>query len=362
MEFIDLKRQYQACKRLVDQGIAESLASGQFILGKPVELLEQTLARRVGARHAVAVGSGTRALELALMCGGVGSGDEVITTPFTFIATVEAIARRGAHPVFVDILPGYYTLDPEQLESAITPRTRAILPVSLFGQCAKFEAINYIAKRHHIPVVEDGCQSFGAARGSKFSCGISDFGCTSFYPSKPLGCYGDGGMVFTNDDSSIEFLHSSRRHGLDKKGVCQQVCGNSRLDNLQAGVLLAKLSIFDAELKCRADIANRYNKALDKVIITPAVDGANTHVYAQYTVECEEREGLREAFKKLDIPFAIHYPVPLHLHPPFAYLGYKHGEFPVAEKVCEKVISLPFHPYLTVEEQEKVIHAVSRAG
>jgi len=296
------------------------------------------------------------------MAYGIGAGDEVITSPFTFIATGEMIALAGAKPVFVDIDPHTYNIDPKLLERAITPRTKAIMPVSLYGQCADFDAINAIARKHQLPVIEDGAQSFGALQNGKRSCGLSEVGSTSFFPSKPLGCYGDGGALFTNDDALAQRMREIRVHGQDRRYHHPYLGINGRLDTLQAAILLAKMEVFEDEVAARNRLGARYteliNQKMGDRVTTPNLSSGNTSVYAQYTIQVDARDRLEAELKKRGIPTAIHYPIPLHLQPVFANLGLGRGSFPVAERIGQRVLSLPMHPYLTEEQQLTVVEAL----
>ncbi len=361
MEFIDLKRQYTDLKESIDGRINAVLKHGQFIMGPEVTELEDMLARYTGAKHAIACSSGTDALLIALMALNVGAGDEVITTPFTFIATAEVIALLGARPVFVDIDPETYNMDPNLVEAAITPKTKAIMAVSLYGQCADFDRINESAARHKIPVVEDGAQSFGAMYKGRLSCNLSNIGCTSFFPSKPLGCYGDGGMCFTSDDVLAARMKQIRLHGQDRRYHHSILGVNGRLDTLQAAVLLAKMEAFDAEINERIRIGSTYTQLLKPFVHTPFVESHSSCVYAQYTIEVNDRSAFQGELKSRGIPTAVHYPVPLHLQPAFAFLGEGEGDFPMAEAAARRVVSLPMHPYLTSDEQERVADAVTHA-
>ena len=359
MEFVDLKAQYRLIKESVDRRIHAVLEHGQYILGPEVAQLEAELARRTGSKHCIACASGTDALLIALMALEIGPGDEVITSPFTFIATVEMIALLGATPVFVDIDPDTYNLDSARLSAAITAKTRAILPVSLYGQCADFDAIADVAGA--IPVIEDAAQSFGATYKGRQSCNLGTIGCTSFFPSKPLGCYGDGGACFTNDDGLADAMREVRNHGQASRYNHVRLGINGRLDSIQAAVLLAKLEVFDREIALRAEVAARYDARLDGVVKTPYVAAGNRSVYAQYTIEVDARERVAEAMRIEGIPTAVHYPTPGHLQPAFAGLGYRVGEFPGAENAARRVLSLPMHAYLHVEEQERICAALEFA-
>lgn len=359
MEFIDLKKQYQRMKPSIDRRIQAVLNHGQYVMGPELGDLEAALAARTATKHCVACASGTDALLLAMMALGLGAGDEVVTTPFSFFATAETIALLGATPVFVDIDPVTYNLDPRLLASAITSRTKAIMPVSLFGQCADVDAIAAIADG--LPVIEDAAQSFGATHKGRESGGLSTIGCTSFFPSKPLGCYGDGGACFTNDDALADKMRTLRNHGQDRRYHHTVVGVNARMDTMQAAVLLAKLEIFDDEVKRRSEIGPRYTELLNGVVSCPRVVEGNTSVYAQYTIEVEERDIFQEEMRRRGVPTTIHYPEALHLQPALAYLGHRRGDFPVAESAASRVISLPMHPYLSEEDQRNIARNVAEA-
>ncbi|TDR80184.1 DegT/DnrJ/EryC1/StrS family aminotransferase [Paludibacterium purpuratum] len=361
IQFIDLKAQYQHLKPAIDARIQSVLDHGQYIMGPEVAELEAQLAAFVGVKHAIGVSDGTTALQVALMALGVGPGDEVITTPFTFIATGEMIALLGATPVFVDIDPDTYNLDPALIEAAITPRTRAIIPVSLYGQCADFDAINAVAERHGLAVIEDGAQSFGARYKDRRSCGATTIATTSFFPSKPLGCYGDGGACFTNDDELARKMRQIRVHGQDRRYHHPVIGINGRLDTLQAAVLLAKLPTFEQELAARARIGARYNQLLGGVVRTQRLAEGCDCVYAQYTIEVDRREAVQAALKEAGVPTAVHYPVPLNLQPAFAHLNQPAGSFPRSEAAAQRVMSLPMHPFLDEATQDAVVEAVKRA-
>jgi UDP-2-acetamido-2-deoxy-ribo-hexuluronate aminotransferase len=361
MDFIDLKTQYRKLKPAIDARIHAVLDHGQYILGAEVGELEVRLADRTGSKHCIACSSGTDALLIAMMALGVGPGDEVITSPFTFFATGEMIALLGAKPVFVDIERRTWNLDVAQIEAAITPRTRAIMPVSLYGQCADMDEINAIAERYHLPVIEDAAQSFGALYRGQASCNLSTIGCTSFFPSKPLGCYGDGGACFTNDDTLATAMRELRNHGQDRRYHHTRIGINGRMDTIQAAVLLAKLEVFDAELVARNEAAGRYAALLRDVMATPQVQPDRTCVWAQYTVEVEDRDAVQRVMTEQGIPTAVHYPEALHLQPVFAALGLPEGSYPRAEKAARRVISLPMHPYLTPPAIEQVANSLKTA-
>jgi len=358
VQFIDLKTQYSSIKEDIDRRIKTVLEHGQYILGPEVVELEEKLAGYVGVKHCVGVASGTDALLMALMALNVGQGDEVITTPFSFVATAEVICLLGAKPVYVDIRSDTYNIDPLKIEAVITKKTKAIMPVSLYGQCADFDEINEIAKKHNIPVIEDGAQSFGATYKKERSCGLSTIGCTSFFPSKPLGGYGDGGAIFTNNDDLALIMRQIRVHGQDKRYHHARIGINGRLDTIQAAVLLEKLNIFDSEVIAREKIGARYSALLGDNVITPYIDKCNTSVYAQYTVLVEKRPSLQNTLSKAGIPTAVHYPIPLHEQP--AMLD-ELSNVPVVTELTGKVMSLPMHPYLSERDQDKIIEVINKA-
>lgn len=358
MEFIDLKTQYQRIEEKINHRIAKVLNEGNYIMGPEVFELEEQLAEFCGVKHCITCGNGTDALQMSLMALGVGPGDEVITTAFSFFATAEVIVLVGATPIFVDIDPLTYNIDATLIEDRITGKTKAILPVSLFGQCADMDAINEIASRHNLPVIEDAAQSFGAKYKGKRSCNLSNIGCTSFFPAKPLGCYGDGGACFTNDGELAEKLRSIRVHGKGKDKYDNIRLGlNSRLDTLQAAILLEKLCIYPDEIRLRQSIANRYTTALGENIQLPLVPIGYDSVWAQYTIQAKNRTRCQVNLKDTGVPSAIYYPKPLHQLG--ALIHYARSEvFPVAEHASQHVFSLPMHPYLTEVEQRKIIQAI----
>lgn len=366
ISFIDLKTQYKSLEQEIKARINKVLEHGQYIMGPEVAELEEKLAAYVGVKHCIGVSNGTDSLMIAMMALGIGQGDEVITTPFTFISTGEMIALLGAKPVFVDIDPRTYNIDPAKIEAAITPKTKAIMPVSLYGQCADFDAINAIAEKHHLPVIEDGAQSFGASYKGRRSCGLSTIGSTSFFPSKPLGAYGDAGALFTNDDELAKAMREIRVHGQDRRYHHPRIGMNGRLDTMQAAVLLAKLERFDWEVEQRAKIGARYTQLikeqLDKNpqlhIVTPEIDAHNTSVYAQYTVRVKNREQVQQKLKDAGVPTAVHYPIPLHLQPAFATAKQGIGSFPIAESVANEVMSLPMYPDLDESNIQRIIQAL----
>ncbi|HEY1730353.1 MAG TPA: DegT/DnrJ/EryC1/StrS family aminotransferase [Terriglobales bacterium] len=365
MEFVDLKVQYRHLKPSIDARIQAVLDHGQYILGPEVRELEDRLAARTGAKHCITCASGTDALLLALMALGMQPGDEVITAPFTFFATGEMIALIGGVPVFVDIDPATYNLDPAKIEAAITSRTKAIMPVSLYGQPADMDTINAIAVRHNLAVIEDAAQSFGALYKGRHSGNLSTIGCTSFFPSKPLGCYGDGGACFTNDDVLATAMTELRNHGQDRRYHHTRIGINGRMDTIQAAILLAKLDVFDRELLARNEAADRYGALLKGVVQPPAVAPHCTSAWAQYTVEVDDREHVEKAMRDSGIPTAVHYPTSLHLQPVFAELsrerGWTKGSFPHSERAADRVLSLPMHPYQSPPDATRVCNALQEA-
>ena len=361
MDFIDLKTQYQHYKQAIDAGIHRVLDHGQFIHGPEVAELETTLAAYVGCKHGITVASGTDSLEIALRALNIGLGDEVITVPFTWISTAEAIALVGAKPVFVDIDPLDFNIAVDQIEGAISPATKAIMPVSLFGQMPDYDAINAIAQKYNLPVIEDAAQSFGATRFGRKSCGVTTISSTSFYPAKPLGCYGDGGALFTNDDDLAVRMKAIRTHGGINRHFHDLVGMNGRFDTIQAAIILGKWPGFAAEVEARNRIGARYSELLADVCETPKIREGNTHVYAQYTLRVADRDTLGAKLKTLGIPTAVYYPKCLHEQPVFAHLGYKYGSLPESESASREVISLPLNPFLSESDQDKVVQAVREA-
>jgi UDP-2-acetamido-2-deoxy-ribo-hexuluronate aminotransferase len=371
MQFIDLKTQYRLVSSEVSERIARVLDHGQYIMGPEVAELEELLADFVGAKHCVGLASGTDALLVAMMALGIGPGDEVVTTPFTFIATGETIALIGAKPVFVDIEPSTYNIDPALIESAITERTRAILPVSLYGQCADMDAIDAIAARHGIPVIEDGAQSFGALYRGRKSCALSTIGCTSFFPAKPLGAYGDAGAAFTDDDSLAIAMREIRNHGQDRRYHHPRLGINGRIDTLQAAILIAKMKLFPGETERRSALGERYSQLLAERgasptdgggdgVLTPYIAPDNRSVFAQYTVQVPERDTVAAALADRGIPTAVHYPVPLNAQPVFAD-AQAVQKTPISARVAGRVLSLPMHPYLEESDKERIVEAVAQA-
>lgn len=357
MQFIDMATQQAQIQADLDKRLAEVFAHRRFIMGPEVEELETRLAEFAGVEHCVSVSSGTDALLLALMALEIGPGDEVITTPFTFVATAETIRLAGATPVFVDIDAATYNLDPDQIEARISERTRAIVPVSLFGQTPAMTAINEIAARRDLPVIEDAAQSFGARHTGQRSCGLSKIGVTSFFPAKPLGCYGDGGAVFTNDPAIANHLRTLRNHGQDRAYHYACVGTNARLDTIQAAVLLSKLDIFEDEIAARQRVAQRYDERLADVVSVPTIAAGCESVYAQYTIGLADRDSVAARLKEVGIPTAVYYPAPLNRQSPY----YDGQPTPTTDWAADHVLSLPMHPYLAEHQQDEICDALRAA-
>jgi len=354
--FVDLKSQQDGIKQNIDSAIQRVLAHGKYILGPEVEELERRLAQYTGARFCIACGNGTDALQIALMALEVGRGDEVILPAFTYISAAEATVLLGARPVYVDIEPLTYNLDPGQLASAITERTKAIIPTSLFGQPAEMGKINEIADRQDIPVIEDAAQSLGALRSGKKSCNLSLIATTSFFPSKPLGCYGDGGAIFTSDARLAEILRQISRHGQIRRYKHDRIGINSRLDTIQAAILLEKLAIFDYELELRQEVSNRYTSLLqDSGVDAPTILPENSSAWAQYTIRAKRRGQLQEMLREKGIPSTVYYPVSLNRQ---GAVRTSCPLTPESEKAANEVLSLPMHPYLTAETQRTICNSI----
>jgi UDP-2-acetamido-2-deoxy-ribo-hexuluronate aminotransferase len=360
MEFVDLKAQYAALRESVNARIQRVLEHGQYIMGPEVKELEQQLAAFAGAKHCITVASGTEALLISLMALGLKPGDEVITTPFTFAATAETIVLLGGKPVFVDIEPDTCNIDATLIEAAITERTRAIMPVSLYGQVADMDEINAIAARHgNIAVIEDAAQSFGATYKGRKSGNLSTLGCTSFFPSKPLGCYGDGGAIFTNDDALAQASREIRVHGQSGRYNHTRVGVGGRMDTLQCAVVLAKLERFGWELEQRRAIGERYRQRLGHVpgvqLLTVRPD--RDCVWAQFTVFADDRGAVQSALQRRGVPTAVHYPRPLHRQPAYA-TGAGLDDFPHSVSAAEHVLSLPMSADLTTADQDAIVQAL----
>ena len=360
INFIDLQGQYRKYKNEIDEQIAQTLDSSAYIGGQKVALLEENLARFSGAKHAIACSNGSSAIFVSLLALGIGRGDEVITSPFTFFATAEMIALTGAKPVFVDIDEKTYNIDPSLIQAAITPKTKAIMPVSLFGQIADMKRINEIAAKHGLTVIEDAAQSFGAKQEGARSCSLSKLATTSFFPAKPLGCYGDGGAIFTSDDELAQKIKILLNHGSKERYFHSAIGINGRLDAIQAGVLNVKLKYFEDEIARRQEVAARYDQNL-KNVVTPFVESGNTSVWAQYCIRVKDRAKMLEICAQKGVPTGVYYPLPLHLQEVFKDLGYKKGDFAVSERVSEDIMALPMSAFLSEQEQDYVIEVINNA-
>ena len=360
MDFIDLECQRARIKDSLNRRIQKVFAHGKYILGPEVAELEERLADFTNCSHCISCGNGTDALQIALMALGVGPGDEVIVPGFSYIATAEAVALLGARPLYADIHPETYNLDPSALENLVSDRTKAIMPVSLYGQCADYDRINAIAKQNGIPVIEDGAQSFGAEYKGRKSCNLTTIGCTSFFPSKPLGCYGDGGAIFTNDSELAVVLRQIARHGQDRRYHHVRVGVNSRMDTLQAAILLSKFEIFNEEIELREQVAQRYDQWLKDICVdsVPYIEAHNMSVYAQYTIQVDSREKFQKQLREKGIPTAVHYPMPLNQQPA---VSDNQCHLPVGDHVAGRVVSLPMYPYLKESEQKYIVGEVERA-
>ncbi len=353
IDFAKLQEQYQLYKTEIDEAIHKVLDNSNYIMGEEVYQLEKNLQKFTGIKHAISCASGTDALLLAMMALDIGPGDEVITTPFTFIATAETIALVGATPVFVDIDEETYTIDPTKIEAAITEKTKAIIPVSLYGQPADMDEIQTIAEQYDLKVIVDGAQSFGSTYRGESDSTLGDISITSFFPAKPLGCFGDGGAVFTNDDSLAEKIISLRIHGQSKRYHHQYIGIGGRMDTIQCAVLDVKLKYYEKDLALRQEVARKYTARLSHshtVHAVPMVKEDRTSAWAQYSLRIDHRDEVQSYLQSKGIPTAVHYPMPLHVQEAFAYLGYKRDDFPIAMKVSHEILSLPMNPYLSDEE------------
>ena len=369
--FIDLKTQYKNNKTNIDDAIHRVLDHGQYIMGPEVKELEAQLAEYIGVKHAVACSSGTDALLLPLMAKDIQQGDAIFTTPFTFFASAESITLAGATPIFVDIDPDTYNICPKDLEKKIAEqqakgdfRLRAVMPVDLFGLAADYEQINAIAKKHDLFVIEDSAQAFGAKYKTGKACGLADVAATSFYPAKPLGCYGDGGAVFTNDDDLYEKMLSVRVHGQGISGDKYdniRIGLNARMDTIQAAILLEKLKHYDEEIVQRNRVAQTYTENLNSSVKTPTTPKDQESVWAQYSIQVDDREKLKADLSEKGIPTATFYPTPIHLSTAYKHLGYKEGDMPVSEAISKKIISLPMHPFLEEAEILEIVTAVNQS-
>jgi len=351
IDFANLKHQYQLYKTEIDEAIHKVLNNANYIMGDEVRDLEANLQNFTGAKHAITCSSGTDALLLAMMALDIKPNDEIITTPFTFISTAETIAFLGAKPVFVDIDEKTYNIDPSKIEAKITGKTKAIMPVSLYGQPADMESIQAIADKHNLKVIVDGAQSFGSTFNGKTDSNLGDISTTSFFPAKPLGCFGDGGAVFTNSDALATKMKSLRVHGQSKRYHHQYIGMGGRMDTLQCAVVDVKLKYYEKDLALRQEVADKYTKVLnDKDLILPFVDSRATSAFAQYSVRVKNRDDVQAKLKEQGIPTAVHYPMPLHLQECFGYLGYKEGDFPISEMLSDEIMSLPMNPYISDDE------------
>jgi len=353
IDFAKLQYQYQLYKTEIDEAIHQVLDKSNYIMGNEVKDLEENLQKFTGAKYAMTCSSGTDALLLAMMALDIQPDDEIITTPFTFIATAETIAFLGAKPVFVDINEKTYNIDPSKIEEKITTKTKAIMPVSLYGQPADMDAIHTIAEQYNLKVIVDGAQSFGSTFNGKTDSNLGDISTTSFFPAKPLGCFGDGGAVFTNDDVLAEKIKSLRVHGQSKRYHHKYIGMGGRMDTLQCAIVDVKLKHYKKDLALRQEVAFKYSEKLkmkNEKLILPFVDKRATSAFAQYSIRVKDRDEVQVRLKDQGIPTAVHYPMPLHLQECFAYLGYKEGDFPSAEEVSSEIMSLPMNPYLSDDE------------
>lgn len=361
IDFANLNLAYREHKSLFDKAIKNVINTSSFIMGSEVAILEKKLSDFTGAKYAITCSNGTDALLLAMMALGIKAGDEVITTPYTFISTAETIVFLGAKPIFVDINEMTYNIDSSKIEEKITNKTKAIIPVSLYGQIPEMDKINKLALKYDLSVIEDAAQSFGATYKEKKSCNFSTIGTTSFFPAKPLGCFGDGGAVFTNDGSLATKIKSMRIHGQIMKYHYKYIGMGGRLDTLQAAVLNVKLDHYNDCIFKREKVASNYTQLLSQTKIkAPYISKGNTSVWAQYVIRVSERESIQSILLEKGIPTAVHYPKPLHLQECFRFLGYKKGDFPISEEISNEIMSLPMNPYLTFNEQEYIVHQLKQ--
>lgn len=356
---VDLVAQYQSIHKEIDRAVYEVLESGRFIMGPNVTKFEEEMADYCDVKYAIGCASGTDALMLTLMSIGVGPGDDVITTPFTFVATAEVIALLGARPVYVDIEPDTYLIDVDCIEGSITKKTKAVIPVHLYGQSVDMDRISAIAKKHQLVVIEDACQAVGAKYKERRVCSLGEMGCLSFFPSKNLGAYGDGGMVLTSDERLAQRLRMIRDHGSERRYHHTILGMNSRLDALQAAILRIKLEHLDEWNEARKDRAAMYSELLKEAhVVTPVIKETNDHVFHQYSIRVKNREGLQKYLEEAGIATAIHYPVPLHLQQAFSCSRTGKGSFPVAEEVAREIISLPMYPELKEEAVQFIVEKI----
>ena len=356
IDFANLQYQYKLYKNEIDKAIHSVLDKSNYIMGEEIKQLETNLENFTGVKYAITCSNGTDALLLSMMALDIKQGDEIITTPFTFIASGETIALMGAIPIFVDIYENTYNIDPSKIEEKITSKTKAIMPVSLYGQVSDMKAIQDIATKHNLKVINDGAQSFGSTYHGKADSNFGDISTTSFFPAKPLGCFGDGGAVFTNDEELAIKMKSLRVHGQSKRYHHKYIGMGGRLDTIQAAVLNVKLKYYKKDLALRQEVASNYTKALEgkSSLILPFVDEHITSSWAQYSVRVKNRNEVQSKLKKVGIPTAVHYPMPLHLQECFEYLKYKKGDFPMAELISDEIMSLPMNPYVSDEEIEYI--------
>jgi len=358
IDYANLNLQYQNYKKNIDDAIFKVVKSSKFIMGEEVSKLEKNLEKFSGVNHAITCSSGTDALLLAMMAMDIQPDDEIITTPFTWVSTSETIALLKARPVFVDIEPDTFNIDAKLIEAAITKNTKAIMPVSLFGQPADIDHIQTIANKHNLKVIIDGAQSFGSTYKNKTDSNLGDISITSFFPSKPLGCYGDGGAVFTNNYDYAEKIKMLRVHGQNKRNHHKYIGMGGRMDTIQAAILLVKLKYFPKELIDRKIVADHYTNGLSDILQTPTIKPNKSSAWGQYTVRVNNRDNIQNELKKRNIPTSIFYPVSLHLQECFQYLNYKKGDFPISEKTCNEVISLPMNPFLTYDQINYVVSKI----
>ena len=358
IDYANLNLQYQNYKKSIDDAIFKVVKSSKFIMGEEVHKLEQNFEIFTGVKHAITCSSGTDALLLAMMAIEIQPGDEIITTPFTWVSTSETIALLKARPVFVDIEPDTFNIDAKLIEAAITKNTKAIMPVSLFGQPADIDHIQTIANKHNLKVIIDGAQSFGSTYKNKTDSNLGDISITSFFPSKPLGCYGDGGAVFTNNNNYAEKIKMLRVHGQNKRNHHKYIGMGGRMDTIQAAILLVKLKYFPKELINRKIVADHYTSGLSDILQTPTIKPNKSSAWGQYTVRVNNRDNIQNELKRKGIPTSVFYPVSLHLQECFQYLNYKQGNFPISEKACNEVISLPMNPFLTYNQIDYVISKI----
>lgn len=360
IDFGNLQLQYQTYKDKIDYNLKAILNKSNYILGEEVDVLEKELQNFIGAKYAITCSSGTDALLLALMAINIQPDDEIITTPFTWISTAEMMALIKAKPVFVDIEPDTYNMDANLIEAAITKKTKAIMPVSLYGQPADINAIQSIADKYSLKVIIDGAQSFGSTYNNKTDSNLGDISTTSFFPSKPLGCYGDGGAVFTNNEEYANKIKLLRVHGQNKRYHHKYIGIGGRLDTMQAAILLAKLPYFKKELKDRQKVADYYTNSLSKILQTPVIKTNRSSAWAQYTLRVKNRDTLQIKLKENGIPTSVFYPIPLHLQECFQYLHYQKGDFPISEKASKEVISIPINSFLTNEQLDFIIFNIRK--